>query len=138
MAEPVLEERFTVPPGPESISAARHWVGEALAPLHLPRGMLEELKVALSEATTNAMFHGRRGDTPSSIEIYCRVEPAQLVLEVDAEGEPFVPREITLPDVLDGQPRGRGLFLMQQFVDRLEFLPCERGVRVRLIKELRT
>jgi anti-sigma regulatory factor (Ser/Thr protein kinase) len=138
MAELVLEERFTVPQGPESVSAARRWMGEALAPLQLPRSTLEELKVALSEATTNAMFHGRQADAPSSVEISCRVEPARLVLEVEAEGEPFMPREITLPDVREGQPRGRGLFLMQQFVDRLEFLPAERGVRVRLIKELRT
>jgi anti-sigma regulatory factor (Ser/Thr protein kinase) len=132
----VLEERFKVPEGTDSVSAARRWMGEALAPLQLPRTVLEELKVAVSEATTNAMFHGRRSETGLPIEIHCRVEPARLVIEVDAEGEPFVPHEITLPDIRDGHPRGRGLFLMQQFVDRLEFLPRERGVRVRLVKEL--
>jgi serine/threonine-protein kinase RsbW len=138
MSQVVLEERFTVPQGPDSLSAARRWMGEALAPLQLPRMMLEELKVAVSEATTNAMLHGRPADAISSIEIICHAEPAQLVIEIDAEGEPFVPREITLPDVQEGHPRGRGLFLMQQFVDRLEFLPREHGVRVRLVKELPT
>jgi len=136
MSQVVLEERFTVPQGPDSLSAARRWMGEALAPLQLPRMMLEELKVAVSEATTNAMLHGRPADAISSIEIICHVETAQLVIEIDAEGEPFAPREITLPDIQEGHPRGRGLFLMQQFVDRLEFLPREHGVRVRLVKEL--
>jgi serine/threonine-protein kinase RsbW len=132
----VLEKRFTVPEGPDSLSAARRWMGETLAPLQLPRSVLEELNVAVSEATTNAMFHGRPADATPSIEISCHLEPARLVIEIDAEGEPFVPREITLPDIQEGHPRGRGLFLMQQFVDRLEFLPRERGVRVRLVKEL--
>lgn len=136
MSQMVLEERFTVPEGPECVSAARRWMGEALAPLHLPRAVVEELKVAVSEATTNAMTHGSPEDVLPPIEIKCHVEPARLVIEIDAEGEPFVPREITLPDVREGHPRGRGLFLMQQFVDRLEFLPRERGVRVRLVKEL--
>jgi serine/threonine-protein kinase RsbW len=136
MSQLVLEERFVVPEGSDSVSAARRWMGEALAPLQLPRSVLEELKVAVSEATTNAMLHGRQSDTGVPIEIYCRVEPARLVIEVEADGEPFVPREITLPDIREGAPRGRGLFLMQQFVDRLEFLPRERGVRVRLVKEL--
>lgn len=136
VAELVLEERFTVPQGPESVSAARRWMGEALAPLQLSGVVMQELKVALSEATTNAMFHGRPADTAPLIEIRCYVEPARLVIEIEAEGEPFVPREIILPDVQEGQPRGRGLFLMQQFVDRLEFLPLDRGLRVRLIKEL--
>jgi serine/threonine-protein kinase RsbW len=136
MSQWVLEERFTVPEGPDSLSAARRWMGEALAPLQLPRMMLEELKVAVSEATTNAMLHGRPADAISSIEIICHVELARLVIEIDAEGEPFVPREITLPDIQEGHPRGRGLFLMQQLVDRLEFLPREHGMRVRLVKEL--
>jgi serine/threonine-protein kinase RsbW len=136
MSQWVLEERFTVPGGPGSLSATRRWMGEALAPLQLSRVTLEELKVAVSEATTNAMLHGRPADAISLIEIICHAEPARLVIEIDAEGEPFVPREITLPDIQEGHPRGRGLFLMQQFVDRLEFLPREHGVHVRLVKEL--
>src|SRR5690242_14875723 len=111
MSQWVLEERFTVPEGPGSLSAARRWMGEALAPLQWSRVAVEVVKLAVSEAAGNAMLHGGPADAISSIEIICHAEPARLVIEIDAEGEPFVPREITLPDIQEGHPRGRGLFL---------------------------
>jgi serine/threonine-protein kinase RsbW len=132
----LCDQRMKVPHGPEHLSRARRWLSEALAPLHLPQPTVEALTVALSEATTNAMVHGGREQERPPIELHCWLEPERLVIEVESEGEPFVPEEIRLPEVTDWHPRGRGLFLMQQLVDHLEFLPRERGVRVRLIKQL--
>jgi anti-sigma regulatory factor (Ser/Thr protein kinase) len=99
-------------------------VADAVAPLAIPPARLEKLKTAVAEATMNAIEHGNRNDPTIPVKITAAVEGRDLVVRIrDEGGDRAIPITET-PDIdakLRGEqsPRGWGLFLIQQMVDRL-------------------
>jgi serine/threonine-protein kinase RsbW len=94
-----------------------------------------DLAVALAEALSNAAVHGNRLHPHKTVSISVRVVPARrAVIEVKDGGGGF--DYATLRDPTDGvhllEPRGRGVFLMQRLVDKVEFLPPGNRVRLTL------
>ncbi|HYV97005.1 MAG TPA: ATP-binding protein [Gemmatimonadaceae bacterium] len=89
-------------------------------PSHL---MSLNVPVALTEALANAILRGNGDDREKTVRIRVRVDDVQLVVEVVDEGKGFdlaaCTRDPTTPDRLELED-GRGLFLMQRLVDRLE------------------
>ena len=81
------------------------------------------LPVALTEALSNAILRGNREQNGKVVRVRARVNDEALVVEVADEGAGFDIEQCTLdPTTPDGIARedGRGLFLMQQLVDRVE------------------
>jgi serine/threonine-protein kinase RsbW len=79
--------------------------------------------VALSEALPNAILRGNGHDHRKHVRVRASVDRVRLVLDVIDEGEGFdfdaCMDDPTLPENLDRED-GRGLFLMQQLMDRVE------------------
>jgi len=98
---------------------------------------IEAVKVALSEACSNAVCHGSPGGAGDRIHVSCRVEVDRLVIEVSDQGGGFQPSEVKLPEYEEWKPSGRGLFLMQELMDDVRFEATPEGTRVRLTKVLR-
>jgi serine/threonine-protein kinase RsbW len=92
------------------------------------------LRLALDEAVTNALEHGRRGDPSAAIEVRYVVEEGQAMAEVEDQGPGLDPSRV--PSPLDpanlAKPGGRGLWLMRKLVSWLQF--NERGNRVTLCR----
>jgi serine phosphatase RsbU (regulator of sigma subunit)/anti-sigma regulatory factor (Ser/Thr protein kinase) len=99
-------------------------VATAVGPLALPTPRLEQLKTAVAEATMNAIEHGNRNRAEIPVRVSVHLEGDDLVVRIrDEGGETPIPITET-PDVaakLRGEqtPRGWGLFLIQQMVDRV-------------------
>jgi serine phosphatase RsbU (regulator of sigma subunit)/anti-sigma regulatory factor (Ser/Thr protein kinase) len=99
-------------------------IATAVGPLALPSVRLDRLKTAVAEATMNAIEHGNQNRPDIAVRITARVEGGDLVVRIRDEGG-ATPIPITeTPDVdakLRGEqsPRGWGLFLIQQMVDRV-------------------
>src|SRR5205807_5059966 len=55
-----------------------------------PEEVLEDLKLALTEACTNSVRHAY-GEAPGSVEIVYELHPDRLVIEVSDEGTGFDP-----------------------------------------------
>jgi len=114
---------FEIPSEPGREREAMRRVATAIEPLGLTAARLEKLKTAVAEATMNAIEHGNRGRVEIPVRITAQVEGSDLVVRVrDEGGETPIPITET-PDVdakLRGEqsPRGWGLFLIQQMVDR--------------------
>ena len=115
---------FELPSEPGREREAMERVAAAVAPLGLPEARIERLKTAVAEATMNAIEHGNHNRPEIPVRITAQVEGPDLVIRIrDEGGATPIPISET-PDVaakLRGEqsPRGWGLFLIQQMVDRL-------------------
>jgi stage II sporulation protein AB (anti-sigma F factor) len=126
---------LSIPPEAEHTRTVRDAVS-AFAVLHGVGDLdLEALLFAIGEALANAVEHASsRGD----IEVFAEVDERELTATIIDYGHGFVaPAELqALPDPLS--ERGRGIPIMQRFVDRftVESAP-ERGTAVRLTRRRR-
>jgi len=100
-------------------------VAEAVQSLDLPGPRLENLKTAVSEAAMNAIEHGNEGNAELAVGVQVLLSDDDLrVLIRDFGGGREIP-EAETPDIeakLAGlqKPRGWGLFLIQNMVDKME------------------
>jgi serine/threonine-protein kinase RsbW len=124
------------PADPRVVQDVRARLDEFVRPCGLEADEIDALKVALSEAFSNAVCHGSPQGPRNRIGVRCELEPERLVIEITDQGGGFRPSQIALPAFEEWKTSGRGLFLMQHLVDDVEFEPIAGGTRVRMIKRL--
>jgi anti-sigma regulatory factor (Ser/Thr protein kinase) len=98
---------------------ARHCLASGLTP-HAARF---NLRVALSEALSNAIVYGNQLDPAKRVDVRVEVGNGSFAVHVRDEGAGFDPGSIpdpTLPDRIE-LPEGRGLFLIRQLMDQVSF-----------------
>ncbi len=127
----MASERPAVGPAIEQIlSAVKH--------VRLSQDRLSDLAVALAEALSNAAIHGNKLNPERKVQVRVAVLPgSRAVIEVQDDGSGFDHARVSDPTDPERllTPGGRGVFLMRQLVDRLEY---ERnGTLVRLTVERR-
>ncbi len=81
------------------------------------------LRLALEEAVVNAIKHGNCLDASKKVRVVCRSTPDKIWIEVSDEGSGFDPEAV--PDCTDDEhldvPNGRGIMLMRNFMNRVEY-----------------
>jgi anti-sigma regulatory factor (Ser/Thr protein kinase) len=129
---------FEVPSEPGNERLAIDRVAEAVAGLGLEGPRLERLKTAVGEATMNAIEHGNhnRPELPVEVRVVC--DDADVKVRITDQGGDRAIPEVEAPDLeakLAGlqTPRGWGLFLIQNMVDRLETAVNEHHHTIELV-----
>jgi len=100
------------------------------------RRSLEELGTSVIEACTNAMEHGNQLDEDTPIEVIFDVDDLTITITVLDRGPGF---DITAwePSNELMRERGRGILIMREFCDSVEFLRHEDGrFMIILVKKL--
>lgn len=95
------------------------------------------IKLALEEAVVNAIKHGNRFDAAKKVTIRYLCNHNTFTISVRDEGRGFDPDDVpdpTKPENLT-LPYGRGLMLMQAYMDRVEY--SDAGNEVTMVKENR-
>jgi len=89
----------------------------------LDEEIAETFKLVLSEAVTNAVVHGNREEQSKKVDVTVSVTNKSISADIIDEGEGFTPDEEKDPlneeNLLDTS--GRGIFLIRQFTDYVEF-----------------
>lgn len=99
------------------------------------RQLMLNVPVALTEALSNAILRGNRDDPGKHVHVRAEVDARRLVLEVADEGAGFdLDASLVDPTTPEniGREDGRGLFLMQQLMDRVERVEAPGGSVVRM------
>ncbi len=130
---------LTIPALTEYVSLVRLVVsGAAQLHPHFALERIEDLRVAVSEATTNAVRAHQKISSSSPIAIKCKVASNQLEVVINDRGSGFNLND--LPDLPDpSSPErlkhesGMGLRLMRMLADESEIKPSPRGTMVRLV-----
>jgi serine/threonine-protein kinase RsbW len=127
-----LISSFTVPPQASSGRIIRQRLGQLLADLPLTEAEVADVKLALGEATANAVKHGsRKGE--GLISVRCVADSGALTLEVTDTGGGFDRQAVAEPDFSDLPTGGMGIAIMEMVMDEVTF-ECNQGTTVRMIK----
>ncbi len=109
--------RLTLPARPENVAVIRHVLGAFAEALQLPANLVEDMRLAVTEACTNVVRHAYDEDEPGPIDVVIRPNGDRLDLIVCDYGRGIGPS----PD-LEGP--GLGLPLIAALADGVEL---ERG-----------
>jgi anti-sigma regulatory factor (Ser/Thr protein kinase) len=113
------------------LKEARDFADDAAADFGFGADGRYEVKLAVSEAVTNAIQHGSR--TPDDpIRILASEESGALVFEVLDTGH-FVPRVVRRGDLPES---GRGLEFMRLLMDEVDLRAGRSGTLLRMAKRL--
>jgi serine/threonine-protein kinase RsbW len=114
---------------PSEIKRARDFADEVATEYGFDANSRYQLKLAMSEAVTNAIQHGSSSRT-DRIEIRAQAEGGALTFYVQDTGR-FVPRHRNGDDLPES---GRGLEFMRRLMDDVELEPGDSGTVVRFSK----
>ena len=119
---------LTTPAEPTALAPIRRAVEAWLADQSVDRDEGWQIVAACHEACANSSAHAYPPGEPGSIEVEARREGPTLVVMVRDHGRWRPPR---------GQDRGgRGLTLMNHFMDRVDVERSEQGTTVRMERQL--
>ncbi|MEO3943858.1 ATP-binding protein [Gorillibacterium sp. CAU 1737] len=103
----------------------RHHLGiidQIIEDLHLQEFAFE-VRLILSEAISNAFFHGNRGDDRLPIWVRYSRQSSLVQLEIEDSGDGLTP--VLIPDEVEPEAlleeNGRGLYLIRCFADCVTF-----------------
>jgi serine/threonine-protein kinase RsbW len=116
--------RLTLPARPENVAVIRHVLGAFADALRLPADLVEDMRLAVTEACTNVVRHAYQDGDPGPIDIVIRPNGDRLDLIVSDQGQGLGPN-------IDVGGPGLGLPLISALADSVELqeLPV-RGSRV--------
>jgi serine/threonine-protein kinase RsbW len=134
---------LTIPAKPDYVGIARLAVSGIANRMGFSYDDIEDLKLAVSEACTNAVDHAYCGGE-GEIEVSCNIFSNRLEIEVIDRGTSFDVQEVekrTGPIQMERsmnalRERGCGLYLMKTLMDEVE-IKGDNGVIVTMTKFIR-
>ena len=137
-----------LPNCPEYVVIARLTVAGVASRMAFDVETIEDMKIAVSEACTNAIEHGCPDGAPAVITLCYEIHPNELVITIQDPGRDFVPPtpKPTPPgggrqggtQTLLLNERGFGMLLIESLMDEFTISSREDGTQVRMVKRLRT
>ena len=129
--------RLTIPARAEYITLCRLALTGIARLRELSDELLADLKLALTEATSNSVRHAYGGTDVGVVQISYELFPDRLVIEVVDEGEGFDP--VAATDNADALSEGGlGIAIIRAIADEVEIgaQPGGKGSRLRFEKAL--
>lgn len=123
----------------ESVDAAEAIVLQAARDLGFDEDDEHKIGISVRECMVNAVVHGNRYNSRKKVHLVLALSPGVLEIRIADEGDHFDVSQ--LPDPLADENllrhSGRGILLMQAFMDEFQIRPRQpRGTEVRLVKRV--
>jgi anti-sigma regulatory factor (Ser/Thr protein kinase) len=118
--EPETDVKLTLPALPENVSVIRHVLGAFAESLRLPDELIEDLRLAVTEACTNVVRHAYPPEVSGPVEISIRPDGERVSVVVADHG-----RGIGTSSDTTGP--GLGLPLIAAIADEVELQPVPGG-----------
>jgi anti-sigma regulatory factor (Ser/Thr protein kinase) len=98
-----------------------------------------KIEIALREVINNAIRHGNQSNQGKRVRVKFRWRKKYLYINVKDENTQKVDfkkiiREVQNKDILS--PSGRGITIMKNYMDRVEFLPSNHGTEIVMEKRI--
>lgn len=123
----------------ENVGIARMLIASIGAQLDLSLNDIEELKVAVSEAVSNAIIHGYRNNPEELVYLDIDLDSEALRIVVRDEGCGILDVEQAMQPAYSTDPErmGLGFVFMQSFMDDLQVeSTVDKGTTVTMMKQL--
>ncbi len=117
---------------PESLGIVENMIDEVRNKYNVTEDMFGNMLVAITEAVTNAIYHGNKADPAKKVSVSYQHNHNQLTFTITDQGPGFdfynLP-DPTAPENLEKEC-GRGIFLMKHLTDQLIFSDNGRVVEL--------
>lgn len=127
-----MEESVTISSSTEELAKVESLIDKVCDTKNFSEDNYGNVLIAVTEAVNNAIEHGNLKDESKVIEINCKMSDSSLLFSVKDQGKGFDFND--LPDPTDPEniekPNGRGIFLMKNLADRVEFF--DEGSKVEI------
>lgn len=124
----------------ENVSIARMLIASVGTQLDLPLNDIEEIKVAVSEAVSNAIIHGYKKNPQNIVYLCLKIEKEVLKIVIRDEGAGISDIKQAMQPAFSTDPErmGLGFVFMQSFMDELYVdSTVNEGTSVTMIKYLK-
>ncbi|MDX2127448.1 MAG: ATP-binding protein [Chloroherpetonaceae bacterium] len=119
---------------PQEVHRVEALIKQISAEHHFSQAFLYDVMLLVTEATNNAILHGNKCNPTKNAFLKCLIKDDELFIEVKDEGSGFDPNN--LPDPLAEEnllkPSGRGVFLMRQFSQEVNYSFSESGTTLKI------
>jgi serine/threonine-protein kinase RsbW len=118
-----LHTNLTLASDPQQVAKVEPFVHDVATRYNVSPDIQGDILISLTEAVTNAILHGNRGDQRKHVSISFQRGLDSLSVSVSDEGPGFDPGQVpdpTCPDLLECCG-GRGLLLMRNLSDECCF-----------------
>jgi len=76
--QPRSDVKLTLPAHPENVAVVRHVLGAFAESISLPDELIEDLRLAVTEACTNVVRHAYPDGAPGAVEISVEPQPEEV------------------------------------------------------------
>lgn len=117
---------------PDSISVVERMIEEVRDKYNVSEDMYGNMLVAITEAVTNAIYHGNKSDPSKKVSVAILHNPHSITFTITDQGKGFDFYNLddpTAPENLEKEC-GRGIFLMKHLADQLIFSENGRVVEM--------
>ena len=133
-------KRITLVAEMETLGAFRAFVERTCHAAGISGTTVDDLKLAVDEASMNVIMHGYEGMDPGSLMLELVIGPAKIEVTLTDFGHPFEPYDPGAPDpdtlLGDRAPGGFGLHFIHQTMDDVAYRNDVVGNHVVLVKKL--
>lgn len=127
---------FKIPRRMASCRIARNEVCKFAAGAGLTQTALDDVRLAVGEAVSNAVRHGGHSGN-EFIDINCRISGGRLIVILEYPSARFDPASIPVPNREVPAEGGMGIYFMRTVMDKVDYAFPDGRVRVTLEKEIK-
>jgi serine/threonine-protein kinase RsbW len=124
----------------ETLGAFRDFIARACGPAGIAETTVDDLKLAVDEASMNVITHGYGGMNAGSLMLELVLSPGRVEVTLTDFGHPFEPYDPGAPDpgtlLEDREPGGFGLYFIYRTMDDVSYRTDEEGNHLVLVKKL--
>lgn len=117
----------------ETLSLIRRVIVASVQHLKLSNAVLNDIKLATTEACTNVIKHAYKFDESMSFELEIKTSNDVFAVEVFYEDPEFVPENIPVPDLNEIKEGGLGVFIIRNIMDHVDYQADQQTGKVKLL-----
>jgi serine/threonine-protein kinase RsbW len=109
---------------PNCISHIEPYVNKVVEDFGINEEIYGNILISLTEAVNNAIIHGNKEDNSKTVRIKLLEKRNQIAFQISDDGPGFDVEELPDPTAPENIMKlgGRGVFLMQQLSDNIQFM----------------
>jgi len=116
----------------ETLALIRRVLAACVQHLNLGAALLNDIKLATTEACTNVIKHAYKFNERMSFDLEITTSEEVFVVDVYYHDPDFVPANIPVPDLNEIREGGLGVFIIRNIMDHVDYITESDSGRVRL------
>ncbi|MEN6520671.1 MAG: anti-sigma factor antagonist [Armatimonadota bacterium] len=126
--------KFSIPLPADKNGLIRQRVTELAESMPFSRYQIDDIRLAVGEAVSNAIRHGCNGGESDRLSVNCTGDEEKLVIRVRYPGDKFDPDAVPIPDPCNPREGGMGIYFMRASMDSVDYTFDETGTTVTMTK----